>query len=591
MDLEIQRRTVIPGCRVKSFWGQLLASKLQPNTVVQSIVAMAPAVTRFLRSFPDIAQWYLARWDGVVQPVLDMIICGGKREQLTAEQTSAAIATASLLALPAVKDFLFTTTTGSIVSEYLMEAMNFDTREIDSLLTQDQLLTALELMHAPDVYPDAGLDAAAASLPRTLRVVVVALVGSDARLTLRQAVRDVARFVTTMLRTAVQGPPATADEGAYPEGFLPLLFGMTPEVRTSFIMALSTLPALEVHLLNTISAVEAFPKTYTRRPVPRMSMPPSPPPSPSPSPNPDDAGSIGIDGEDSAAGWAQPPSTPPEPPPSFQEVYPSTTGFADWCPTRSFVGQLVANPLASRPTVQAVLEAVPLLADIVEALPTTVTWYSTRWDKTAVPVLEPSICGTLFNVYKLADSAYDTLTGAVRALVLPVLERFFTTQTGKTAARHLANIGFNVRDAETFANSGDLRALLEYLAQSDDADSTFDAAPFAVVGGLGAAVTGIAASKNGFKPFNVVLDLMTLAHELFTAPASSRTAQIVEADPSLTDLLRVSEMESVAISNVAARIQELKPIVYRMMRSGLDTALELLEPYSEEDSTANYAYN
>jgi hypothetical protein len=57
----------------------------------------------------------------------DMIICGGKREQLTPEQTHVAIATASLLALPAVKDFLLFTTTGSIVTEYLMETMNFDT--------------------------------------------------------------------------------------------------------------------------------------------------------------------------------------------------------------------------------------------------------------------------------------------------------------------------------------------------------------------------------------------------------------------------------------------------------------------------------
>lgn len=65
-------------------------------------------------------------------------------------------------------------------------------------------------------------------------------VAFDSRLTVRQMVRDVARLATTVLRTAVQGPPATADEAAYPEGFLPLLFGMTPEVRASFSMALST---------------------------------------------------------------------------------------------------------------------------------------------------------------------------------------------------------------------------------------------------------------------------------------------------------------------------------------------------------------
>lgn len=58
MDLEIQRRTIIPGCRVKSFWGQLLASKAQTNTVLQSIVAMAPAVTRFLRR----CVWCLLDW-------------------------------------------------------------------------------------------------------------------------------------------------------------------------------------------------------------------------------------------------------------------------------------------------------------------------------------------------------------------------------------------------------------------------------------------------------------------------------------------------------------------------------------------------
>ncbi|PNW78419.1 hypothetical protein CHLRE_09g398250v5 [Chlamydomonas reinhardtii] len=593
MDLEIQRRTIIPGCRVKSFWGQLLASKAQTNTVLQSIVAMAPAVTRFLRSFPIVAKWYLERWDGAVQPVLDMIICGSKREQLTPEQTTAAAATASLLALPAAKDFLLSTTTGSILSEYLMEVKGFDTRDIDSFLTQDQLFTALDLLRAPGIHVDEGLDPAAAGLlglPGGLGALVSELVAFDSRLTVRQMVRDVARLATTVLRTAVQGPPATADEAAYPEGFLPLLFGMTPEVRASFSMALSTLPALEVCLINTISAVEVFPKSFTRRPVPRMSMPPSPPPSPHPSPSAPPRPESPVDGSEDPAG-TQPPSTPPASPPSFQDVYPPATGFADWCPTRSYVGRLVANPMGPRPIVQATLEVIPLLADIIEALPTTYNWYSSRWDKAAIPILEPAICGSLFNVYQIASEAYDTLVGATRALVLPALERFFGTQTGKTAARHLANVGFNVRDLETYLDSWDLSALTEFIAQSEDASSAFDSAPIGVIGALTAAVIGIADSSNGFKPFNVALDLMTFAHELFSAPTSSRTAQIAEADPNLTDLLTVSGTENAAITTLAARIQELKPLVYRMMRTGVDTAIELIEPYSEEDSTANYAYN
>lgn len=60
-------------------------------------------------------------------------------------------------------------------------------------------------------------------------------------------------------------------------------------------------------------------------------------------------------------------------------------------------------------------------------------------------------------------------------------------------------------------------------------------------------------SSNGFKPFNVALDLMTFAHELFSAPTSSRTAQIAEADPNLTDLLTVSGTENAAITTLAAR--------------------------------------
>lgn len=67
-------------------------------------------------------------WTDAAPRCADMIICGSKREQLTPEQTTAAAATASLLALPAAKDFLLSTTTGSILSEYLMEVKGFDTR-------------------------------------------------------------------------------------------------------------------------------------------------------------------------------------------------------------------------------------------------------------------------------------------------------------------------------------------------------------------------------------------------------------------------------------------------------------------------------
>ena len=68
-----------------------------------------------------------------------------------------------------------------------------------------------------------------------------------------------------------------------------------------------------------------------------------------------------------------------------------------------------------------------------------------RVEPAVLDAAEPAICGSLFNVYQIASEAYDTLVGATRALVLPALERFFGTQTGKTAARHLANVGFNVR--------------------------------------------------------------------------------------------------------------------------------------------------
>mgnify|MGYP001806860789 CR=1 FL=1 len=55
--------------------------------------------------------------------------------------------------------------------------------------------------------------------------------------------------------------------------------------------------------------------------------------------------------------------------------------------------------------------------------------------------------------------------------------------------------------------------------------------------------------------------------------------------------IRLAWHKPFCLHSTAHRIQELKPLVYRMMRTGVDTAIELIEPYSEEDSTANYAYN
>lgn len=142
-------------------------------------------------------------------------------------------------------------------------------------------------------------------------------------------------------------------------------------------------------------------------------MPPSPPPSPHPSPSAPPRPESPVDGSEDPAG-TQPPSTPPASPPSFQDVYPPATGFADWCPTRSYVGRLVANPMGPRPIVQATLEVIPLLADIIEALPTTYNWYSSRWDKAAIPILGEwhrhggliGVCECACSVLCIADTAH-----------------------------------------------------------------------------------------------------------------------------------------------------------------------------------------
>ncbi|KAG2423083.1 hypothetical protein HXX76_002310 [Chlamydomonas incerta] len=228
MELEVfpQRisvtQDVFPGCRVaSSFWAKVLAAPVSNNSVALAALlgdsGLPAALAPVARSLGSVLRWYMERWDALIQPWLGQLDCNSTasaaivrralQQAVTSPEADRALGATLALLQPAVKDFLTSTSTGAVLTDFMLSTYGFDTSLLTGASTSGGLLSAVQtLKQKTNVTWGDSFAAYSTAASAALAWLGDELVAVNPRISARQVAVDLVRLADKLLRTALAGP-------------------------------------------------------------------------------------------------------------------------------------------------------------------------------------------------------------------------------------------------------------------------------------------------------------------------------------------------------------------------------------------------
>ncbi|KAG2488602.1 hypothetical protein HYH03_012921 [Edaphochlamys debaryana] len=243
-------------------------------------------------------------------------------------------------------------------------------------------------------------------------------------------------------------------------------------------------------------------------------------------------------------------------------------------PMLAELGRTLGSGLAGSVGLRRVLSLLPAVGDVLRGLPDVLSWWGKRWDEAMTPLLRTALCSAAGT--PLPDAQATAALAFLRHLGVPLLSRFFATNTGVIMADKIANrTGFSVSNLTasliTRSNLGaavaaaqavaDPDAWLAWLAGADWQDDydhysyweRHQRGP-----GLHLLVLYAVLRDPRFRPQDAVIDSLVLLLELGEMPLAGPTATTSPAgsrcrlwaasdDPTVQALFAMTEPEREAL--------------------------------------------
>ncbi|KAG2423086.1 hypothetical protein HXX76_002313 [Chlamydomonas incerta] len=499
MELEVfpQRisvtQDVFPGCRVaSSFWAKVLAAPVSNNSVALAALlgdsGLPAALAPVARGLAPVLRWYMERWDALIQPWLGKLACNSTSstavvrramQAVTSPEADRALGATLALLQPAVKDFLTSTSTGAVLTDFMLSTYGFDTSLLTGASTSGGLLSAVQMLkQKTNVTSGDSFAAYSTAASAALAWLGDELVAVNPRISARQVAVDLVRLADKLLRTALAGPtPELLATGAaaapghrrrrvlqagsvltalagYTNVSISAVFAMSATQRQAFVDVTNSLPALSAALQNVFTAIEKYPGAYTAA-VP--------------------AAVVAIPVQQSTAGI-----------PAFSSLFPQGPHYPP-SQCHGTVGGLAHRPLSTRGDIECALNSLPLVADLLEVLPPIARHWAAQWDAVMQPLLGQAICGSLAGLQAAAGAdgtKYSVAATLWKRVLWPGIGSFLGTPTGSWL---LAKLGFaSAGDLDARINKASLQMWLEGLAQRDPTalGSELDNTPEAIASGV-----------------------------------------------------------------------------------------------------------
>ncbi|KAG2496825.1 hypothetical protein HYH03_005231 [Edaphochlamys debaryana] len=195
------------------FWAELgssLLGRITGSPILEFFLHQLGTAGKILGNVPIVIRWYAERWDGAIQPWVDYTLCSGSnRLELSDKVLDATEQVIRSVVVPPLKQFLFTTKTGSVVSEYMYKDLNLDVRKIDSAVNRENSVLLLEQILQ-------GLKYLVADANGVVRDIISwignELLGENGRLTPEDLLNDGLQLVATLLAKTVEGAAGLGPE-------------------------------------------------------------------------------------------------------------------------------------------------------------------------------------------------------------------------------------------------------------------------------------------------------------------------------------------------------------------------------------------